>query len=114
MIPYATPTEVGDIIESAADPRFEAPPAGSVLLDRDGVTTTKREGGTLGRIRTHAHPVPRRRARPVDGAQHRTGGRPVTHDPAPAPTTTVTTTTVTTPAAPCDGPNCPPRPSLDY
>lgn len=45
MIPYATPTEVGDIIESAADPRFEALPVGSVLLDRDGVTTTKREGG---------------------------------------------------------------------
>lgn len=39
-----------------------------------------------------------------------------THDPAPAPTptTTTVTTTVTTPVAPCDGPACPPWPSLDY
>lgn len=36
------------------------------------------------------------------------------HDPAPAPTTTTVTTTVTTPVAPCDGPACPPWPSLDY
>ncbi|KGF17383.1 hypothetical protein HMPREF1650_04270 [Corynebacterium freneyi DNF00450] len=38
------------------------------------------------------------------------------HDPAPAPaptTTTTVTTTVTTPVAPCDGPECPPWPSLD-
>lgn len=40
----ATPTEVGDIIESADDPRFKTLPVGSVLLDRDGVTMTKREG----------------------------------------------------------------------
>ena len=32
----------------------------------------------------------------------------------PAPTTTTVTTTVTTPVAPCDGPACPPWPSLDY
>ena len=37
------------------------------------------------------------------------------NDPDPAPTTTTTvTTTVTTPVAPCDGPACPPWPSLDY
>lgn len=36
------------------------------------------------------------------------------HTPAPAPTTTTVTTTVTTPVAPCDGPDCPPWPSLDY
>ena len=36
------------------------------------------------------------------------------HDPAPTPTTTTMTTTVTTPVAPCDGPACPPWPSLDY
>lgn len=36
------------------------------------------------------------------------------HDPAPTPTTTTVTTTVTTPVAPCDGPACPPWPSLDY
>lgn len=28
--------------------------------------------------------------------------------------TATTTTTVTTPVAPCDGPECPPWPSLDY
>lgn len=28
--------------------------------------------------------------------------------------TTTATTTVTTPVAPCDGPECPPWPSLDY
>lgn len=34
--------------------------------------------------------------------------------PDPAPSTTTVTTTVTTPVAPCDGPDCPPWPSLDY
>lgn len=39
----------------------------------------------------------------------------ITDEPTPAPTTTVTvTTTVTTPVAPCDHPDCPPWPSLDY
>lgn len=36
------------------------------------------------------------------------------HEPAPAPSTSTVTTTVTTPVAPCDGPACPPWPSLDY
>ena len=36
------------------------------------------------------------------------------HDAAPAPSTSTVTTTVTTPVAPCDGPACPPWPSLDY
>ena len=40
----------------------------------------------------------------------------ITDDPAPIPTTATTTvtTTVTTPVAPCDHPDCPPAPSLDY
>lgn len=40
------------------------------------------------------------------------------HPPAAPPetftTTTTVTTTVTTPVAPCDHPDCPPWPSLDY
>src|SRR5699024_5436490 len=41
VIPDAASAEVGDIIESAADPRFEALPAGSVLLDRERNFITK-------------------------------------------------------------------------
>lgn len=40
--------EVGDIVESADDPRLEALPTGSVLLDRDGVTATKQREGWTG------------------------------------------------------------------
>lgn len=47
-----TPVKAGDVIESADDPRLDALPIGSILLDRDGEAVTKRreewEGG--GRI----------------------------------------------------------------
>ena len=34
--------EIGDVIESAADPRIDALPDGSILIDRDGAATFKR------------------------------------------------------------------------
>ena len=37
----ANPVEVGDVIESADDPRLAALPAGSILLDIDGERVTK-------------------------------------------------------------------------
>ena len=36
-----TPAKIGDVIESADDPRLPALPPGSTLRDRDGDTTTK-------------------------------------------------------------------------
>ena len=44
----AAPAEVGDVIESADDPRLDSLPDGSVLLDRDGVTATKQREGWTG------------------------------------------------------------------
>ena len=38
----ANTVEVGDVIESADDPRFAALPVGTILLDRDGEAATKR------------------------------------------------------------------------
>lgn len=38
-----TPVKVGDVIESADDPRLAALPVGSVLLDRDRETVAKRD-----------------------------------------------------------------------
>lgn len=39
-----TPAKVGDVIESADDPRLAALPVGIILLDREGDPTTKRRG----------------------------------------------------------------------
>ncbi|KGF17382.1 hypothetical protein [Corynebacterium freneyi] len=47
-----TPVKVGDVIESADDPRLAALPAGSILVDRDGgaFEVTKADTGEWGGI----------------------------------------------------------------
>jgi hypothetical protein len=44
----ATPAEVGDVIESADDPRLDALPVGTVLVDCDGETVAKRSEAWAG------------------------------------------------------------------
>lgn len=44
----ANPVKVGDVIESATDPRLDALPAGTVLVDCDGETVAKRSEAWAG------------------------------------------------------------------